>query len=180
MTDFFGHYQYFVFAIYTFLLISTTLPIVVAGFLFRGLITPPTYQQLLLMKSFSLLMLGLFLSALATLNFSLSFMIGTLCSVFSFITPSHPSPPGQHRSAGLPQRLLKQAKAWCKYIFGTALSPPAIFLFICNARGVDMTSVLKEAAFGWNVWGMWTPVIVWCVWWPAWLNMSLMIICSLF
>jgi GPI-anchor transamidase subunit GAA1 len=29
--------------------------------------------------------------------------------------------------------------------------------------------ILKEAAFGWNVWGMNTQVVVWCVWWPAWL-----------
>jgi glycosylphosphatidylinositol transamidase len=29
--------------------------------------------------------------------------------------------------------------------------------------------VLKEAAFGWDVWGMTTQVVVWCVWWPAWL-----------
>ena len=28
--------------------------------------------------------------------------------------------------------------------------------------------VLKEAAFGWDVWGMNTQVVVWCVWWPAW------------
>jgi glycosylphosphatidylinositol transamidase len=29
--------------------------------------------------------------------------------------------------------------------------------------------LLKEASFGWNVWGMYTPVVVWCLWWPAWL-----------
>lgn len=29
--------------------------------------------------------------------------------------------------------------------------------------------VLREAAFGWRVWGMYTSVVVWGVWWPAWL-----------
>ncbi len=30
--------------------------------------------------------------------------------------------------------------------------------------------MLKEAAFGWDVWGMNTQVVVWCVWWPAWVT----------
>jgi glycosylphosphatidylinositol transamidase len=30
--------------------------------------------------------------------------------------------------------------------------------------------ILKQAAFGWDVWGMNTQVVVWCVWWPAWLT----------
>lgn len=34
--------------------------------------------------------------------------------------------------------------------------------------GLDVGEVLKEAAFGWDVWGMNTQVVVWCVWWPAW------------
>lgn len=33
-----------------------------------------------------------------------------------------------------------------------------------------MSYVLKEAAFGWDVWGMNTQVVVWCVWWPAWIQ----------
>lgn len=28
--------------------------------------------------------------------------------------------------------------------------------------------VMVQAAFGWHVWGLWTQVVVWLVWWPAW------------
>jgi glycosylphosphatidylinositol transamidase len=48
------------------------------------------------------------------------------------------------------------------------LSPPAVLIGACLYSGVSVKSVLTQAAFGWNVWGMWTQVVVWCVWWPAW------------
>ena len=34
--------------------------------------------------------------------------------------------------------------------------------------GLGIKEVLTQAAFGWDVWGMNTQVVVWCVWWPAW------------
>lgn len=41
-------------------------------------------------------------------------------------------------------------------------------LGVAKYWGEDVTLILEEAAFGWEVWGMWTQVVVWCVWWPAW------------
>lgn len=40
---------------------------------------------------------------------------------------------------------------------------------VCKVWGVDVGEMLAEAAFGWKVSGLWTQVVVWCVWWPAWL-----------
>ena len=34
---------------------------------------------------------------------------------------------------------------------------------------MTIQDLLTQAAFGWDVWGMNTQVVVWCVWWPAWL-----------
>lgn len=70
----------------------------------------------------------------------------------------------------------------------TLLSPPFVFAAACVAvsagvgvgSGVEgasvidgavevMALVLREASFGWHVNGVWTLVVVWCVWWPAWL-----------
>jgi glycosylphosphatidylinositol transamidase len=45
-----------------------------------------------------------------------------------------------------------------------------------TAWGVGVGSVLQETAFGWHVWGMYTPVVVWCVWWPAWLVGSVLVL----
>lgn len=126
--------------------------------------TPPTAQQTLLIKSFSLLLLGMFLSTLATLNFSLAFLIGILSAPLSFLGPL-PSPSSAQDASA------KQNMAY--WLPSSALlhvlSPPAVLFGCCWFWGVGVGEVLIEAAFGWKVWGMWTQVVVWCVWWPAWL-----------
>ncbi|KAJ9134729.1 Glycosylphosphatidylinositol transamidase [Pleurostoma richardsiae] len=113
----------------------------------------PTLQQYDLIQSFSLLLLGLFLSALATLNFSLSFLVGLLATPLSFVKPSPDSP----------------AKRWVAAALVSIVSPATILALSSGLCGVGLRDVLSEAAFGWDVWGMYTPVVVWCVWWPAWL-----------
>jgi len=51
----------------------------------------------------------------------------------------------------------------------SALSPTTVLVAGCWWWELGIGEVLKEAAFGWDVWGMNTQVVVWCVWWPAWL-----------
>jgi glycosylphosphatidylinositol transamidase len=112
----------------------------------------PTAQQYLLIKSFSLLLLGMFLSSLATLNFSLAFLVGLLSSPLTWIQP-------------LPDRpIIKVLLA----ILLVMMSPTVVLVGTSWAWGLGIGDVLKEAAFGWDVWGMNTQVVVWCVWWPAW------------
>lgn len=117
----------------------------------------PTAQQYSLMQCFSLLLLGMFLSSLATLNFSLSLMVGLLSSPLSFMRPWPKLP----------------AMRWFCVILLNLVAPTAV-LAIWSAywHGGSLGSVgevLREAAFGWRVWGMYTSVVVWGVWWPAWL-----------
>ncbi|KAI1771567.1 GPI transamidase component GAA1 [Hypoxylon cercidicola] len=120
----------------------------------------PTAQQYRLIKSFSLLLLGMFLSTLATLNFSLAFIIGLLSAPLSFTQPW-------------------PAFAAARYANTTVLhvlAPPAVLLIGSVVAGVGLDTVLGEAAFGWHVWGMYTPLVVWCVWWPAWLVGQLIVL----
>ncbi|KAI0127963.1 Gaa1-like protein [Xylariales sp. AK1849] len=132
-----------------FAILSTALP-----HIFSSLLTTsynPTAQQYQLITSFSLLLLGMFLSSLATLNFSLAFLVGLFATPLSFVQPLR-NPVG-------------------RYIYSavlTVLSPGAVVSAAAVASGVGINEVLKEAAFGWDVWGMYTPLVVWCVWWPAW------------
>lgn len=115
----------------------------------------PTAQQYALMQSFSLLLLGMFLSTLATLNFSLSLMVGLLSTPLSFVRP-WPSLP---------------AARWASALLLHLLAPTAV-LALWSAYWSAWSSlgeVLREAAFGWHVWSMYTSVVVWGVWWPAWL-----------
>ncbi|KAJ5961524.1 hypothetical protein N7501_006465 [Penicillium viridicatum] len=152
-------HQYFTTTTYIFVAVDIVLPLFLAAILSNGLglSKPIIPQQYHLIKSFSLLLLGLSLSTLATLNFSLSFMIGLLCAPLSFITRLRGSAPFRLATSSLGLVLLN------------LLSPPTVLLGVCWYMGVSVEAVLTQAAFGWDVWGMWTQVVVWCVWWPAWL-----------
>ncbi|KAK2744047.1 Glycosyl phosphatidyl inositol protein transamidase complex subunit [Myotisia sp. PD_48] len=154
-------------------------PFIISAFVTR--ILHPTVQQLLLIKSFSLVLLGLFLSALATLNFSLSLFLGLLCSPLTFVGSIDPT--AQNQTSKLSDTNIVKAKKDSRQISTLRLvqtgielsllqliSPTAILLGICQLWRIPVETVLSEAAFGWNVWGMWTQVAVWCIWWPAWLT----------
>lgn len=117
----------------------------------------PTLQQYTLMHCFSLLLLGMFLSSLATLNFSLSLMVGLLSSPLSFMRPWPQLP----------------AMRWACAALLNLVAPTAVLvgwsIYWHGGLGDSVGEVLREAAFGWRVWGMYTSVVVWGVWWPAWL-----------
>ncbi|KMP01706.1 Glycosyl phosphatidyl inositol protein transamidase complex subunit [Coccidioides immitis] len=173
-------HQFLAPAAYYFGFINILIPIVLATLLTR--FHHPTAQQFLLIKSFSLLLLGLFLSALATLNFSLSFLMGLLCAPLSFVGYIEPKPTSilasaesKSMKAGKPSKSATPltpcvlAKVAVSLVVLNAIAPSAVLLGACKAWNVSVEKVLTEAAFGWDVWGMWTQVAVWCVWWPAWL-----------
>ncbi|KAJ5809725.1 uncharacterized protein N7503_001943 [Penicillium pulvis] len=152
-------HQLFTTVTYVVVAVDIVFPLLLAALLRNGLglFTPLVPQQYLLIKSFALLLLGLSLSTLATLNFSLSFMIGLLCAPLSFINRLECTGVKRYAFSGLGLVLLN------------LLSPPTVLIGVCWYTGVSVETVLTQAAFGWDVWGMWTQVVVWCVWWPAWL-----------
>ena len=125
----------------------------------------PTVQQYQLIKSFSLLLLGMFLSSLATLNFSLAFLVGLFASPLTFVTIT-------------PKRdTASMSRTVAAVVLGILIlnaSPPGVLILWRVITGGSAGDVLRQAAFGWNVWGMYTPVVVWCVWWPAWLAGSVL------
>ncbi|KAI9868425.1 MAG: Glycosyl phosphatidyl inositol protein transamidase complex subunit [Trichoglossum hirsutum] len=103
----------------------------------------PTHQEILLIKSFSLLLLGMFLSALATLNFSLAFLIGLSSVPLTFVRP-------------IPERPKIAAVAW---ILMSLLAPTMVLFLSSIYWEIPVGNILIEAAFGWDVWGMWTQVV---------------------
>ncbi|KAF4983815.1 hypothetical protein FZEAL_852 [Fusarium zealandicum] len=136
------------FAIFS--VVSAALPLLISRFL--TLISKPTTQHFQLTKSFSLLVLGMCLSTLATLNFSLAFLVGLLASPLSFVRPVK-NPVLRWSLAGLLN----------------VVAPPTVVYAAAQVWEISIADLLREASFGWNVWGMYTPVVVWCLWWPAWL-----------
>lgn len=97
-------------------------------------------------------MLGAILSSLATMNFSLALYIGLLASPLLYVRPLGHKPV----LAALHALLLN------------ALAPTVVLYAGAAYWGVGVEEVLAEAAFGWEVGGLYTGVVVWCVWWPVW------------
>ena len=133
-----------------FAVLNSVFPIVVSKTLIQHF--TPTTQQYQLIKAFSLLLLGMFLSSLATLNFSLAFLVGLLSAPLTYIQPLSNRPI----ISGILAILLN------------LLTPTTVVMAGAWFWGLEIGEVLKEAAYGWDVWGMNTQVVVWCVWWPAW------------
>ena len=146
----------------SFSVINFILPTVISTLLARYI--GPTHQQRLLMKCFSLLILGMFLATLATLNFSLSFLVGLLAFPLSSLGVPSDRPSAKAEKSGF-----QFAKSISANLVLYISSPPAVVWIICQIYGVSVEVVLTEAAFAWTVSGLWTQVVVWCVWWPAWL-----------
>jgi GPI-anchor transamidase subunit GAA1 len=108
-----------------------------------------------LIKSFSLLALGICLSTLSTLNFSLGFFIGVLCSPLAFLRP------------------VANRGIWLMILALLAMqliSPLNWFHLIAKLEfGERVSDLARMYRFAWKVWGAWTPLVWWCIWWPAWL-----------
>ena len=120
-----------------------------------------TRQDITLIQCFSLLFLGMFLAALATLNFSLSFLIGVLTTPLSFVR--------------------RTDKTWLNGVqlaLLVVLNPVMTTqLGVWLLRG-NLTQILVKAAQGWHIWGQWTQLVVWLVWFPAWLVGSIVVVTS--
>ncbi|KAF3047219.1 Glycosyl phosphatidyl inositol protein transamidase complex subunit [Didymella keratinophila] len=128
---------------------TTLFPLVVAWFFAE--LRPLSSQEITLIQCFSLLLLGMILAALATLNFSQSFLIGVLAAPLSFVR--------------------KTDKTWLtvlQLLLLAAINPVMVAQWTAKLLGADLNHVLVLAAQGWAIWGLWTQVTVWLVWFPAW------------
>ncbi|ETN45408.1 uncharacterized protein HMPREF1541_09239 [Cyphellophora europaea CBS 101466] len=131
----------------------------------------PTPQQYTVLKSLSLLVLGLFLTVLATLNFSLSMFLGLVSAPIAFVDRT----PGQPLVATLQYLLL--------LVFSPVAVAGALAMYASLALGQEaaLGSWLAKFAFGWNVWGSWgVPLGVMCIWWPAWMVAAIVVASSWF
>jgi glycosylphosphatidylinositol transamidase len=141
--------SYLRFSFETTLVLTTILPLLTARAL--ALFHRPTQQETTLVQCFSVLLLGMFLAALATLNFSLSFLIGIMSTPLSFVRAS------RNRLVSVPSLVVL-----------LALNPVVVIRAATMYWGKDVVEILVQAAEGWHVWGLWTQVVVWLVWWPSW------------
>lgn len=113
----------------------------------------------------------MFLSSLATLNFSLAFLVGLASTPLSFARPWPDNAAAQYAYAAL-----------LNMVSPTAVVLAGVATYASSHAGDEsgllqtLEHVLREAAFGWDVWGLYIPLVVWCVWWPAWLVGSVVVL----
>lgn len=87
-------------------------------------------------------------------------MVGLLASPLSFV-PAAPS-----------SETLRWAWIGLLYV----LAPTTVWYTTASLRGLDLAGLLTESALGWDISGVYTPIVIWCVWWPAWLVGSLVVL----
>lgn len=78
-------------------------------------------------------------------------------------------PPHLPRPFRRPRRPCTHAEIPCQRSPAISI-PPALAFAVCARSDIHVGDLLAEAAFGWRVSGLWTPMVVWCIWWPAWLS----------
>ena len=124
-----------------------------------------TSQFHMVVKSLSLLVLGLQLTVLATLNFSLSMFLGVLCTPLAFA--------GYYADSSIRARLsLIAVVLFNPFVITNAAIIVVKYVGIYD-DSVSMKQVLQlwleAVSFGWNIWGAWGVLVgVFCVWLPAW------------
>jgi glycosylphosphatidylinositol transamidase len=135
---------------------TTLLPLFLAWVLSE--LRPLSTQEITLIQCFSLLLLGMILAALATINFSQSFLIGVLATPLSFV-----------------RRTERQWLTAVQLVLLAVLNPVMVAQWSAKLLGADFQNVLELAAQGWHIWGLWTQVTVWLVWFPAWVLGSVVV-----
>lgn len=147
---------------------SLVLPVYLSTILVRGF--NASSQQFQLMQSFSLLLLGAILSTLATLNFSLAFVVGILASPLSFVRPLPKLSSSSSRQITNEKRkhAIDVAVGVIAALLHATVSPPVMLYALSWYWRLDLEWTLVEIAKGWVAQGVYTSFVVWAVWWPAW------------
>ncbi|CCG80708.1 putative GPI transamidase component [Taphrina deformans PYCC 5710] len=116
-------------------------------------------DDIALLNSFSQLVLGMFLSAIATINFSLALSIGVMSFPYSFIGPVH------NKVQQIPIRVALLVLT----------SPMSILYLFCTFTGIDWRDVVVDVVFGYEWLHVWTPLAIFGVWWPAYFLTSVVV-----
>jgi GPI-anchor transamidase subunit GAA1 len=160
-----------------FSLATLPLPAILAFLIPRLMARPPTEQELTLLHCFCCMLLGMFLAALATINYSLAYIVGILCTPIVLVRlPSQASLASADQKQQTTPQATTVSKVGAFKLLGyavlgivlLALSPMTVIWVSSTFVPGGLAEVLRMAAFGWWVYGLWTQVIVWLVWWPAW------------
>ncbi|KAK9374965.1 Gaa1-like protein [Lipomyces chichibuensis] len=156
---------------------------------FRLLISAKPASYINKLQSYVLIFVGLFLTTLSTLNFSLSLMLGLIFAPLAhFLTPSLTAPPKS--SIECLERLFTKFISWivvvatCPWLdiylyylmvvkgteFPGQLSLRTLRIFIANTSQNEFCEFLSGIMWSWRALGVWSFVpVLFVVWLPLWL-----------
>jgi len=117
-----------------------------------------THQHVILVQTFSLLFLGGALSTLATINFSQALFIGLATSPLSFVRPIG-------RNLRPMWRILITIPVIVLFSF---LTPMGAIGLTSHIAKISVKDILIKLAWAWKVEGVWTGLLMWLIWYPAW------------
>ena len=137
-------------------------------------------QDLTLLHALSLLLLGATLSTLATLNFSLAFLLALLTSPQSFLRPLPSLTTAWKTKDDLNEFLRRVVVVLPVTACYAAICPPVLCYAVQGLLGWSVEGLLREMARGWVGQGVWTGLVVWGVWWPAWVVGGVVLGCRVF
>jgi len=139
-------------------------------------------QALTLIPCISLLLLGIALATLSTLNFSLGLLVGLVASPLALIhahllLPEAVSTTKSKTATSLPIRAITTLLL-LHLINPTSITYLASHLLTAAPLG-NVQSLLVMAGEAWLVHSTYTAVIVWLVWFPAWFVGASVVACGL-
>lgn len=141
-------------------------PYLAATFLANNNLMTP--QARTLIPCISLLLLGIALSTLSTLNFSLGLLVGLACTPLSMTqAPLLLPAASKSKSSTLATIRTIVSLLLLHLVHPTTIVYLASF-FLTSAPAGDVKDVLLLASEAWTVQGTYTALVVWLVWWPAW------------
>ncbi|KAG4300846.1 hypothetical protein PCK1_002923 [Pneumocystis canis] len=109
-----------------------------------------------LIKIFSQIILAIELSTLAIVNFSLSLFIGIITFPLSFVRPAR----------------TKKEQIFI-FIILEFFNPLNWIYLLSYYKNKEVIDFIYLFAFGWKLWYLWTPAILWLLWWPMWIMAKL-------
>ncbi|KAK9387260.1 Gaa1-like protein [Lipomyces mesembrius] len=167
--------------------LSTVTPIL--PITFRLLISAKPASYINKLQSYVLIFVGLFLTTLSTLNFSLSLMLGLIFAPLAhFLTPSRTTPP--KTLIECLKRFFTKSISWivvvatCPWLdiylyylivvkeseFPRQLSLRTLRIFITNTSQNEFCEFLSRMMWSWRALGVWSFVpVIFVVWLPLWL-----------
>ena len=139
--------------------VSSCVPLLLAMVAIR--ISIFTERSFTILRSLMLLLLGLSLSTLATLNFSLSMILGLLCTPLAFVKRSS-------KSLGIAQLALL-----------LVLSPGFLPILLATIARESLSDWLYNISYAWTISGSWgVPIGVLSIWLPAWIISAFLVATS--